>query len=369
VEAVTAAGTGPESQASDVAFAAGAPGPPTAVSARVAGRDAVVTWLPPTNDGGSAVLRYRAESSAGGSCVADAGATSCLVSGLKDAVVNRFTVVAVSAVAASRPSESSNGVAAGSPTPGAPVNVELAPGPTPDSVIASWLPPMNSGAAAITHFVASDRSGRMCVTRDPAQTSCVITGLAAPAAAEVVVRAGNQFGTGATSRAAGLIDGAGNPAASGSRTRRAGTPRSVATSGQTAPADGLTAVAAGESEAELVADADVGTGDGSAGTSAPTLRALVMSADSPRISQARYPTRRGGTSRLTASWHPPDGVAGSLVRATASPGDVSCSAPAEVGSCDIQGLTRGQGYRVVLRAYSSTGWSAESTASVEVVAP
>jgi len=99
---------------SAVLFAA-APQPPSSVSAVPGDQQAVVSWNPPADDGGSPLLDYTATATPGGAtCTTDS--TSCTVSGLTNATSYTFTVSARNAIGTSAPSPPSAPV-----TPTAPV--------------------------------------------------------------------------------------------------------------------------------------------------------------------------------------------------------------------------------------------------------
>jgi M6 family metalloprotease-like protein len=88
---------------------AGIPGSPTDISAAAGNREAIVTFLPPENDGGNAITGYTVTSSPGG-LTGDGAAAPITVSGLTNGTEYTFTVTATNEVGAGPDSESSNSV-------------------------------------------------------------------------------------------------------------------------------------------------------------------------------------------------------------------------------------------------------------------
>jgi hypothetical protein len=123
VVATNAVGAGPGSAPSNAVTPATTPDAPTAVHAVVAGYAAAqVTVTPPADDGGADVTSYTVSASGGGSCVANAPATSCTVTGLSTGP-QTFSATATNVAGTSGPSGASNAV-----TP-----------PVVVSGVASWL--------------------------------------------------------------------------------------------------------------------------------------------------------------------------------------------------------------------------------------
>lgn len=85
------------------------PDPPTGVSAIAGDQSASITFLPPANDGGSAITGYTATSAPGG-WVGSCNSSPCVVTGLDNGTSYTFTVVATNSVGDSVPSGTSNSV-------------------------------------------------------------------------------------------------------------------------------------------------------------------------------------------------------------------------------------------------------------------
>jgi uncharacterized repeat protein (TIGR02543 family) len=95
VTATNAIGTSSESLASTAVTPSTIPNVPTGVTAAMGDEQATVSFLAPTNTGGSAILSYTVTSSPGNfTCTVNAPATSCNVTGLTNGTSYTFTVKA-----------------------------------------------------------------------------------------------------------------------------------------------------------------------------------------------------------------------------------------------------------------------------------
>jgi uncharacterized repeat protein (TIGR02543 family) len=120
VTATNAIGTSSESLASTAVTPSTNPNAPTGVTAAMGDEQATVSFLAPTNTGGSAILSYTVTSSPGNfTCTVNAPATSCNVTGLTNGTAYTFTVKATNKngdSAASNPSAAGTPVLSSAPT-------------------------------------------------------------------------------------------------------------------------------------------------------------------------------------------------------------------------------------------------------------
>ena len=126
---------------------------PTAVTAAAGLQSALVTWTPPSFDGGSPIGSYTVTASPGGASASAAGtATTATVRGLTTGTAYTFTVTAMNNVGAGPVSAPSNSVIPLS-VPDPPTNVVATPGNL--SAALSWSPPVMTGGSAITGYTVS----------------------------------------------------------------------------------------------------------------------------------------------------------------------------------------------------------------------
>ena len=146
---------------------------PAGVSATSASGSALVSWLAPAYDGGSAVTAYTVTASPGGAtCSTAPPTTSCTLNGLSSGTTYTLSVTATNAVGTSSPATTTTGVAS---VPGAPTNLSANGGD--QQAVVTWSAPTSDGGSAITSYTATAApGGQTCATSAPT-TSCTITGL------------------------------------------------------------------------------------------------------------------------------------------------------------------------------------------------
>jgi hypothetical protein len=186
--------------ASFVAAAGVAPAAPTAVTATAGQGSIVVTWVAPTNTGGSAITSYVVTGTAGTvttSCgTVDPTATTCTLSGLADATSYSVSVQAVNAIGTSPAGTATATTLAALTAPGAPTGVTAVGGT--QSIVVTWVAPTTTGGSAITGYSVTGVAGAntvSCGTVDPTATTCTLSGLSDGTAYAVSVEAVNAVGS------------------------------------------------------------------------------------------------------------------------------------------------------------------------------
>ena len=168
-------GEGALSSASSAVTPATYPGAPQNVTVVAAGGQAVVSWTPPTSNGGSSIISYSVSTGAH-SCsytISSPETDTCTITGLTNGSSYTFSVTAT------------NGVGTGSTSTGGPATV-LFPAPVLTSAVAgvhqvklTWTAPMvTDGKIVIFTGSASDGHGHnFYCSGAKSATKCTITGL------------------------------------------------------------------------------------------------------------------------------------------------------------------------------------------------
>jgi hypothetical protein len=173
------------------------PDAPTGVGASPGDAKAIVTWTPPTSNGGSAISSNTVASSPGPVTVTVGGsATMATVPGLTNGTSYVFTVSAANSTGSGPPSAPSAPVTPRT-VPGAPAITSVTPGD--GRVIVGWSPPTSDGGSAITAYTVTSSPGGATVTVLGALTSAVVSGLVNGTAYTFTVFATNAAGNGAVS--------------------------------------------------------------------------------------------------------------------------------------------------------------------------
>jgi hypothetical protein len=171
VRAVNKVGVGAPSPASAPITPLGRPTAPRSVTGEAGNGQVAVSWLAPTNLGGSPISDYTVTAVPGGATCSTAGALTCTIAGLTNAVPYTFTVVATNGAGKSPTSEASPAVIPG--TPSTPTAAAAVAGKLRATV--SWSAPASPGVSPITGYtVISSPFGQSCSTT---QLTCTIDGL------------------------------------------------------------------------------------------------------------------------------------------------------------------------------------------------
>ncbi len=392
VEALNSAGAGPESGPSVPVTPATTPGAPTSVVATAGFAQALVTWVPPTDTGGSPLTGFAVISSPRVATVSTGPTlTSAAVSGLTDGTSYTFTVVASNALGNGSPSASSNAVVpvAAASVPGAPTNVRAVAGDEQATV--TWSVPANDGGSAIIGYKIKNVSNGATLSVGPTTTASV-TGLADGTSDSFIVAATNAIGTGAWSSPSNAVTPLASVTAPGAPTDVV----AVAGDGQatvswTAPASsgggaitGYTVVSSpgdfttsvmGSATTAVVSGLTDGrsytfrvTATNSAGTgpaSAPSAAVTPM----PAATAPGPPTdvvATAGDGQATVSWLAPASDGGSLITrytVTSQPGGLTTSVDVPATSVVVSDLTNGTSYTFTVTATNAVGTGAASDPS------
>jgi Fibronectin type III domain len=179
------------------------PGEPTGVIATAQNQGAVVSWMPPSSDGGSPVTGYVITASPGGMTVQTSAVRSYQVGGLVNGTAYTFTVAAVNSSGQGPASDPSSAVTPqAATTPGRTRLVTAVAGFQQVSV--SWAPPASDGNAPITAYRLTTSPFTRTVSVAGNARSATLTRLSDGTAYRVLVAAVNGAGRGKPGRSAGV---------------------------------------------------------------------------------------------------------------------------------------------------------------------
>ncbi len=360
-----------------LAEAATVPGQPANVSAQPGDRSATISWVAPSDSGGSTITGYVATATPGGANCSTTGDLSCKVSGLTVGRSYQFSVVAKNLVGAGSASVLTPPLLIG--TPSAPTKVTVVP--SDRQLTVSWMASPGNGSSVSSYEASIGTNQQGCRTSG---LSCTITGLKNQTQYTVSVVARNSRGSSLPS------------------TPVIGTPNTVPSSAT------ITSVQGGEGSAVVtwVAPSYVGTGitkyvvrsspggstcDWNAGPLSCTVPSLkdgnsyTFSVVADDIEGSSKPSSASASVTiglplapigLTAapydgstdvSWTPSSGggTATSFV-ATSTPGGASCTAAGVMG-CTITGLSNGTSYSVSVVSRNQWGTSLPTSPPATVV--
>ena len=201
VAAITAAGTGPQSSASNsVTPNPTAPGLPTILTATPGNASVSLTWAPPADNGGSAVTGYLITPTSGPP-VTVGNVTSYTVTGLTNGIGYAFIVAAINTVSTGGNSAPSGSVTPSPTVPAAPTLVLATAGNA--TIALSWTAPPDDGGSAVTGYVITPSSGSPVTVGNV--TTHTFNALTNGTGYTFTVAAINTVGTGAESASSALV--------------------------------------------------------------------------------------------------------------------------------------------------------------------
>ncbi len=198
VAAANAAGAGPPSGPSPPVIPATVPDPPTDLEVVAGSGEATVSWLAPTDDGGSPITGYVITASPDGVTVTvDSDASGATLTGLTNGIAYTFSVVALNAAGASVASAASDAVVPARSVPQAPLDIAADAGDS--SATVSWAPPPSDGGSPITAYAVTVWPDGSRIIVDGEATSAILTGLINGLVYSFTVTASNALGIGPSS--------------------------------------------------------------------------------------------------------------------------------------------------------------------------
>jgi predicted transcriptional regulator len=206
VSASNAVGTGPYSELSDSVTTFALPGQPTGVTAVRGVREATVSFVAPTSDGGTPITGYIVTSSSPGNPVRTAFGTASpiTITELENNTAYTFTVSAVNEVGTGPASSPSASVTTAT-VPQQPTITSVAPGNREATV--TFTAPTDNGGATITGYTVTSSSSVGIPIRTASGTglSITVTNLEVNTAYTFTVTATNDVGTSAASESSDSI--------------------------------------------------------------------------------------------------------------------------------------------------------------------
>jgi hypothetical protein len=373
---------------SDAGTTARVPAAPTGVMATPGNGHATVSWTPPSDNGGSAILSYTVTASPGAATSTTVGATTTTISGLTDGQSYTFTVHATNAVGSGPESAPSAAIIPAGP-PGAPTQLAGVSGD--GQVTVSWTAAPDDGSAITGYTVTASPGGAQATTTGA--TSVVVSGLTNGQPYTFTAHATNALGNGPESAPSASVTPGAVPDAPTNVTGVAG--NGQVTVSWTAPANtggnaitGYTVTSNPGNFMATTTGALSATVSGLTNGQAYTFTVFAtnavgngaVSAPSAAVTPVTVPgaptgvTASGGTEQATVSWTAPAGNGGSAIlhyTVTASPGGATVTATGTTTA--TFGVLRAGTYTFTVTATNAIGTgpasSASGSATVQAGAP
>ncbi len=384
-------GTGVPSLPSDPVIPGTVPGPPVDVSATAGNTDAIVTFSPPTSNGGVHIRDYtvtaldRTDPARGGQTATRTG-SPITVHGLTNGDSYTFTVQARNFYGKSRPSAPSNAVIPGT-VPDPPTGVTATGGNQSASV--AFTPPLNDGGPPITSYtvLATDSTdpSRGGQTASGSGSPITVPGLHNGDSYTFTVQAMNAFGDSVPSAASNAVTPGTVPHPPTDAHATAGNTDAVVTflppvnkGGAPITSYTVTSSPGGHTASGTASPITVtGLTNGTAYTFTVTAKnthgSSVPSDPSNRVTPATVPdpptgaSAFGGHMEATVNFIPPVNDGGAPIThytVTSSPGGLTATGSGS--PIVVHGLTNGTPYRFTITATNSAGTSGPSGASNQV---
>jgi len=375
VAAVNAIGSSSFSTASGSATPASAPAAPTSLAVVAGDTSTVISWTPPTDDGGSPITSYLITASNGMTCTAIAPATSCKITGLTNGTSYTFTAKAINNIGTGVASATSAAaIPAGLPTPPTSLSATIGDGQATISFSGA-----GANGSAITNYTVIAQPGG--ITISSSSSPITVLGLTNGTQYTFRVIATNGVGSSDSSTATAVATPAKVPDAPTSPTALAGN-RSAQVS-WTAPADnggsaitgytvtaspgGATCTAASTATSCFVNGLTNGAtysftvvANNAAGSSIPSSSSNSVTPLGPPSAPTVTDVIRGDT-KATISFSAPSSDGGTSITRyviTAQPGGLTMTTNSL--TAEFLGLTNGTAYTFTVAAENSVGRGASS---------
>lgn len=374
VQAQNAAGLSAKSTAGSV-IPSGVAGTPRNVMAAAGNTTATVSWAAPLSDGGDAIVSYTVTASPGTATCTTSNLTCDLTS------LANGTQYTVSVVATNINGDSSTpGTATVTPrtVPSAPTVMA-----TPDnqSIVVSWTPNDDGGAAVTKWTVTTSPSSAGCVDVPANTHTCTVFGLTNGQSYTVNVHGWNEAGAGTNGSDSAIPLTVPNPPIQVSATPGAGSIHiewaAPTNNGGNAISSYTITAAGADGSHQTYTTTNLNYDITSLTNGIPYTLTVVAtndagSSDSSQAAVATPRTTPGMPSGLTATagnaqvlvqWDAPTSNGGAPITGytvTGTPGPVGCTTNGAT-SCLISGLTNGQTYSFQVKATNVAGDGASST--------